>query len=151
MASSRISSSRTQLYEGDYRYHNKDFYIQDNWKVTSRLTLDLGMRFTHHGPQYDIKQQASNFFADQWSRANAPLLYLPGCSTAGDTCPAANRVAIDPRTDQSLGAGSSFAIGTIVPNTGVFPTASFKPATGSRRKTTWKTRSSFGPRDRRGL
>ena len=40
------------LYEGDYLYHNKDFYIQDNWKMTPKLTLDLGMRFTHHGPQY---------------------------------------------------------------------------------------------------
>ena len=66
-ASSRGSSSRTRCIEGDYVYHNKDFYIQDNWKVNSRLTLDLGMRFTHHGPQYDVKQQASNFFPDQWS------------------------------------------------------------------------------------
>ena len=53
------------LIEGDYVYHNKDFYLQDNWKVTNQLTLDYGMRFTHHGPQYDEKGQASNFFPDQ--------------------------------------------------------------------------------------
>ena len=55
--------------------------MQDNWKVNSKLTLDFGMRFTHHGPQYDVKQQASNFFPDQWSAGKAPLLYAPGCAS----------------------------------------------------------------------
>src|SRR4030095_11230031 len=77
------------------------------------------MRFTHHGPQYDIKQQASNFFPDQWSASKAPVLYQPGCSTGAGACAAANRVAINPLTNASLGAGSALAIGTIVPNTGV--------------------------------
>ncbi len=137
---------QNQLYEGDYRYYNKDFFIQDNWKVTSRLTLDLGMRFTHHGPQYDIKQQASNFFPDRWSSANAPLLYLPGCSTGGDTCPAANRVAIDPRTNQSLGAGSSFAIGTIVPNTGVLLNGIIQAGNGIAKENYVEDPLVFGPR-----
>ena len=75
------------------------------------------MRFTHHGPQYDIKLQASNFFPDQWSAANAPLLYRPGCASRHPV--ACTRVAIDPRTGASLGAGSAVAIGTIVPGTGV--------------------------------
>jgi hypothetical protein len=42
-----------QLPEGRYVYRNKDAYVQDNWKMTGKLTLDYGMRFTHHGPQYD--------------------------------------------------------------------------------------------------
>ena len=93
--------------------------MQDNWKITSKLTVDAGMRFTHHGPQYDIKQQASNFFPDQWSASKAPLLYQPGCSTGAGACAAANRIAVNPVTGASLGAGSALAIGTIVPNTGV--------------------------------
>ena len=137
---------QNELYEGDYRYHNKDFYIQDNWKLTPRLTLDLGMRFTHHGPQYDIKEQASNFFPDQWSRAQAPLLYLPGCSTSGGTCPAANRVAIDPRNGQSLGAASSFAIGTIVPNTGVITNGVIQAGRGIAKENYVEDSLVFGPR-----
>ena len=34
-------------------YNQLEFYIQDNWKVSNRLTLDYGMRFVHQQPQYD--------------------------------------------------------------------------------------------------
>src|SRR5258708_30291762 len=77
------------------------------------------MRFTHHGPQYDTKLQASNFFPEKWSASKAPLLYTPGCSVSTSPCPAASRVALNPTTGASLGLGSALAIGTIVPNTGV--------------------------------
>jgi hypothetical protein len=79
------------------------------------------MRFTHHGPQYDQYLQSSNFFPEKWSAAQAPKLYAPGCSTVipATGCVTANRVALNPLTGVSLGAGSSVAIGTIVPNSGV--------------------------------
>ena len=132
------------FYEGDYRYHNKDFYIQDNWKVNSRLTLDIGMRFTHHGPQYDIKEQASNFFPDQWSAANAPQLYRPGCASATGPC---TRVAIDPRTGASLGPGScASAIGTIVPGTGVLTNGIIQAGKGIAKENYVEDPLVFGPR-----
>ena len=34
-------------------YHLMEFYAQDSWKVTRRLTLDLGLRFSHIGQWYD--------------------------------------------------------------------------------------------------
>ena len=61
-------------------YNNTEFYAQDNWKASNRLTLDYGMRFTHQQPQYDQFLQMSNFFPDQWSAAAAPPLYVPGCN-----------------------------------------------------------------------
>ena len=70
----------SKFVEGSYIYNNPEGYIQDNWKVNNRLTLDYGMRFVHQQPQYDKLGQASNFFPDEWTPAQAPLLYVAGCA-----------------------------------------------------------------------
>ena len=37
---------QSKYVEGSLLYNNVEGYLQDNWKVTNRLTLDYGMRFT---------------------------------------------------------------------------------------------------------
>ncbi|HKW63192.1 MAG TPA: carboxypeptidase-like regulatory domain-containing protein [Candidatus Acidoferrum sp.] len=36
-----------------FRYMTADFYATDSWKISRRLTLDYGMRFSHLGPWVD--------------------------------------------------------------------------------------------------
>lgn len=43
-----------------------DFYAQDSWKVTRRLTLELGSRFTHPGFFYDTEGKMCGFDATKY-------------------------------------------------------------------------------------
>ncbi len=112
----------SRFVEGRMIYNNTEFYLQDNWKATSRLTLDYGLRFTRQQPQYDQFQQMSNFFPERWSAAQAPVFYIAGCSNGAATCSGNVRNAMDPRTGQILSVpgvpNTQFAIGTPIPGTG---------------------------------
>ena len=89
--------------EGNYIYNNVEGYVQDNWKVNRKLTLDYGVRFVHQTPQYDALGQASNFFVDKWTRSAAPTLYVAGCANGVYPCTGTNRQAMNPLTGQFLG------------------------------------------------
>ena len=79
----------------EWRYKNWEFYAQDNWKPTARLTLDYGIRFYYLTPQWDTTLQASNFLPDEFNSSAAAQLYTPVCvgGTPGAGCV---RRAMDP-------------------------------------------------------
>jgi hypothetical protein len=90
------------------KYWNFEAYIQDNWRITPRLTLDFGIRLYHQTPQVDINDTFSNFVPSLYSKSAVPRIYVPGTSGG-------KRVAIDPGT----GAVAPVAyIGLYVPNSG---------------------------------
>jgi hypothetical protein len=113
----------SRFVEGSMIYDNTEFYVQDNWKASNRLTLDYGVRFTRQGPQYDQFQQMSNFFPDQWNASQRQVLYVPGCSNGAATCSGNTVNAMDPRTGQivPLPAGAlntQALIATPIPGSG---------------------------------
>ena len=111
-------AQQSQFIEGSYVYNNIEGYLQDNWKVSPRLTFDYGLRFTHQQPQYDELLQTSRLFLEDWSASAAPQLYVPGCPGGVYPCATNQRQAMDPRTGQLLGPATSFAIGTVVSGSG---------------------------------
>jgi hypothetical protein len=93
---------------GEYRYWNVEWYLQDNWKVNDRLTIDAGLRFYWVQPQYDQAGLTSNFIPGEFNSAQAVRLYRPATING-------QRVAYDAVTGQSL---APTFIGRIVPNSG---------------------------------
>ncbi len=56
---------------GFFRYNQTEFYAQDTWQISSRLTLDYGLRFVSIPPQYDAKNQIALFNPSKYVPGNA--------------------------------------------------------------------------------
>ncbi len=74
------ASSYTELGVQDAgRWDNKSYaaYAQDNWRVNSKLTLNLGLRWDGIPHTYEENDRGSNFYPNLYNPANAAVL-LPG-------------------------------------------------------------------------
>jgi hypothetical protein len=102
-------SEATARPQGQFRFSNIEYFFQDTWKVTRRLTLDYGIRFYHDLPQYDARNQLSTFVPSLYDRGQAPVLLFPGYD--------ANhvKVAINPLNGATYPAG---LIGNYAPGYG---------------------------------
>ncbi|HEY2015420.1 MAG TPA: carboxypeptidase regulatory-like domain-containing protein, partial [Bryobacteraceae bacterium] len=99
---------------GNYWYTDIEAFIQDNWRVSRRVTVDVGVRFYHQLPTENLNYNTTEWVRSSYNPAQAMRLYYPGCtvSTAARACPTANQVAVDPVT----GTTTFFALnGTLVP------------------------------------
>jgi hypothetical protein len=72
----RVQQSNIVL-NGMYRNYNVEWYVQDNWRVTKRLTFDLGLRFAWIQPQHDAAEQTSSFNPALYNAAGRATLVQP--------------------------------------------------------------------------
>jgi hypothetical protein len=57
----RSTYSLTNTFVAQYRQRMHFFYVQDDWKVSSKLTLNLGGRYEYATPQWEDGLHMSNF------------------------------------------------------------------------------------------
>jgi hypothetical protein len=99
---------------GDFWFTSVEFYVQDNWRVFPRLTLDLGVRFYHTAPQFDESGQNSAFVPSTYDKSKAPHIYYPFRDSTGNY---AWDVTGDPN---KLNLKPTPLIGTLIPGSGDF-------------------------------
>ena len=99
------------------RYNQTEFFVQDNWRVTRRFTLDGGVRFYRVGSTFVAGQKVAYFDRASWNPAKAPLLYTPVCPNNTATCSTTQRRALNPLTLDVL---NNTYVGKLVPGSGDF-------------------------------
>ena len=118
--------SEGQKNIGDWKFWQVEFYVQDSWRVSPRLTLDLGLRFYGMPPIANVgtgRNASTEFVPSAYNQNQVERLYIGECvnsttnaliSTANAPCPStATTKAYDPVTGTFA---ISSLIGTFVPN-----------------------------------
>ena len=77
---------------GKYLFNNIEWYFQDNWKATRRLSLDYGVRFYRNMPVYDDRDQIASFVPAAYDPTKAVALLRPAYNAAKV------KIALDPVT-----------------------------------------------------
>ncbi len=93
------------------------FFAQDTWKVTRRLTMDIGIRVYWSPWALQSNPEASAFSFERYDPQKTPTLFRPVPTAAG-------RRALNPLTGEIL---PQTYIGAIVPGTGDICTTAITP------------------------
>ena len=94
---------------GSYLFWDTEWYVQDNWRVSRRLTLDYGIRFYHQPATVDNNHTIASFNPLLYNPAQSPVLYRSGKDASGAG------VAVNPITGATAPA---VYVGQFVPGVG---------------------------------
>ncbi|MCU1325154.1 MAG: hypothetical protein JWN34_524, partial [Bryobacterales bacterium] len=111
MSSYLESDSRYNMHA---RYYNFEWFAQDNWRVSKRLTLDLGLRFYHIDSTTSRASKLASFEPSLFDPGSAARLIQPYLAPGAA---ASARQGRNPATGELVPA---VLIGTLAPGSGTF-------------------------------
>src|ERR1700733_4935968 len=91
-------------------------YLQDNWRATHRLTLNLGLRWDGVPHTYEANNQSTNFYPNLYNPANAAVLNTVNssiCTAIVTGCTAVTPAAAFGSSPNPLLAGVNFYLNGI--------------------------------------
>lgn len=118
----------------DIRTNQYEAFLQDNWKLTRRLTLNLGVRYSLFEQPTDAGKQLTNFDPSTYDSAKAPTIDTNGyiCKTAPCTGGGTPNSNYDALNGMILGTANSYA-----------HTSPWAPHVGKSDKTNFAPRAGF--------
>ena len=120
-----------------YPYRNFEFYGQDTWKVSKKLTLNYGLRVAFIKPFYDKDDLMSNFDYNKYDPAKRVAFYQP-------TLVNGVRRALNPITQENLPA---VFIGAMLPGVGDINNGMVRSGQGGTPRGLIENRGAhYGPR-----
>jgi len=63
---------------GFFRFNQYEAYITDGWKITRKLSLEIGAHFYHFGPTYTQANNMTNFDPSRYNPAQAVTILASG-------------------------------------------------------------------------
>ncbi len=104
---SYVESTSRPGYNG--RQTTIEWFAQDSWKVSRKLTLELGMRFVYYTPWTQKNGTSAAFSLERYSAAAAPALFRPALDANG------RPAGVNPLNGEIVPA---VLVGAYVPNSG---------------------------------
>jgi len=91
-------------------------YVQDNWKVSPRLSINLGVRYGYYGQPTDGHNRMNSFDPATFDQSKAPAIMNSGLMCLSGTCNNTNQTATSPVFP---GEGGSVTANTNADYTGI--------------------------------
>jgi len=101
------SYSEGKRVVGNFVFRTWEGFVQDNWRVHPRFTLELGLRLSYLKPQENLNLGSAAFLPSSYDPKKAPRIYYPGYDATGKI-----QIAVDRLTGATA---VKTLVGTFVP------------------------------------